>query len=108
MGVRRKRSRQESLVAALRHPIRRRILREMSGGPPDSPRQLARKLREPLSNVSYHFRVLAECEVLELVRTRPVRGATEHFYRVAIADEEMLAALEGGAAPDTPRGEEND
>jgi DNA-binding transcriptional ArsR family regulator len=108
MGARRKRSRQERLAAALRHPTRRRILLEMSGEPPGSPRQISRRIHEPLSNVSYHFRVLAECGILELVRTRPVRGVVEHFYRVAITDEEMLGALADGVASTTPEGEEND
>ena len=31
--------------------------------------------------MSYHVRRLEELECIELVRTRPVRGAVEHFYR---------------------------
>jgi|SRR4051794_10678706 len=34
-----------------------------------------------LQNVSYHFRVLREYNLIEEVETRPVRGSTEHFYR---------------------------
>lgn len=69
------------LLAALRHPLRRRILREMADGKPISPRELSLRLRQPLSNVSYHVRVLAECEAATLVETKPVRGSVQHVYR---------------------------
>jgi DNA-binding transcriptional ArsR family regulator len=108
MGARRKRSRRENLAAALRHPTRRRILSEMRSAPRESPRQLSRRLHEPLSNVSYHFRVLVECEVLEPERARPVRGVVEHLYRVALTDEEMLEALGGDMAFPRLEGEETD
>ena len=42
---------------------------------------MARELDEELSNVSYHTKQLVEFECAELVSTRPVRGALEHFYR---------------------------
>ncbi len=73
-----------SLLVALRHPLRRRILREMAAGEAISPRELATALRQPLSNVSYHVRVLAECAVITLVRTKPARGSVQHFYRSAV------------------------
>ncbi len=74
----------QNLFVALGHPTRRRILREMDGGPPASPRELTERLGDTLSNVSYHFRVLAEAGVLKLVSTRPVRGSTQHFYGMEI------------------------
>jgi hypothetical protein len=46
-----------------------------------SPSQVSGELRQPLPNISYHVRVLAECEAITLVSTRPVRGSMEHFYR---------------------------
>lgn len=56
-----------------------------------SPVVLADKLKEPLGTVSYHVRTLYDLGLLELVRTRPRRGATEHFYRTrghpAFSDE---------------------
>jgi DNA-binding transcriptional ArsR family regulator len=89
----------QKLLAALAHPTRRQILREMmvGGGPPRSPRQVSVELDETLSNVSYHFRVLAEAGVIELVSTRPVRGSTQHFYGVSLDAEwaRSLLALEG-------------
>jgi DNA-binding transcriptional ArsR family regulator len=70
----------QQLVKALGHPLRQRILHEL-GDDPASPSQLAERLDEPLGNVSYHVKILRECKAIELVRTTPVRGAIEHFYR---------------------------
>jgi DNA-binding transcriptional ArsR family regulator len=57
-----------------------------------SPRELAEAFGEPLGRVSHHVRSLAEAGHIELVRTRPRRGAVEHFYRTAgppvLSDEE--------------------
>jgi DNA-binding transcriptional ArsR family regulator len=72
------------LLRALRHPLRRRILRHMSDGETTSPLGLSASLRQPLSNVSYHVRVLADCGAVNLVRTRPSRGSVQHFYRSAV------------------------
>jgi DNA-binding transcriptional ArsR family regulator len=72
----------QQLVKALVHPLRQRILHEL-GDDPASPSQLAERLAEPLGNVSYHVKILRECKAIELVRTTPVRGALEHFYRAA-------------------------
>ena len=53
----------------------------MAGEEAISPRELAGALHQPLSNVSYHVRVLAECAAVSLVDTKPVRGSMQHFYR---------------------------
>ena len=84
----------QELFVALGHPLRRRILREMEGGPPTSPRELSDRLDDTLSNISYHFRVLAAAGVLELVRTKPVRGSTQHFYGVSIDAEWVRTVLD--------------
>ena len=78
------RSDDNNLLAALRHPTRRQILRLMASEEAISPRELAILLEQPLSNVSYHVRVLADCEAVCLVRTIPVRGSMQHFYRTAV------------------------
>jgi len=83
----------DDLLTALGHPLRRRILREMTRAEKSSPRELAEALSEPLSNVSYHVRVLADCEALTLVGTRPVRGSTQHFYRATVEPEWARTAL---------------
>ena len=72
------------LLVALRHPLRRRILREMADGKKRSPRELAAVLRTPLSNVSYHVRVLADKSAVTLVETKPSHGSVQHFYRSAV------------------------
>lgn len=53
------------------------MLREGSA----SPVQLAQRLEQPLGSVAYHVRRLDTLGLIELVHTRPRRGATEHFYR---------------------------
>src|SRR6201996_7731822 len=81
------------LLIALRHPLRRQILRTMAVQDPISPRQISDELREPLSNVSYHVRVLADCGAVTLVDTEPVRGSMQHFYSTAIDEPWALAVL---------------
>jgi DNA-binding transcriptional ArsR family regulator len=46
-----------------------------------SPSELADELEEPIGNVSYHMRTLADLGMVELVRTEPRRGAVEHYYK---------------------------
>ncbi len=75
------RPKEENLLNALGHPLRREILRAMADGKPISPRELSEALRQPLSNVSYHVRVLVQSEAVTLVRTKPTRGSIQHFYR---------------------------
>jgi DNA-binding transcriptional ArsR family regulator len=101
------RSDDNDLLVALRHPLRRDILREMVGKEAISPREIAGTLGQPLSNVSYHVRVLADCAAVSLVRTRPVRGSMQHFYCVAIeapwARQVLGLGEEDGEAPgETP------
>jgi hypothetical protein len=77
----------QTQLRALRHPLRQELIRTVFGMDEDvSPRELATRLKRSLPNVSYHVRVLHECEAITLVRTRPVRGSMQHFYR---ADEEF-------------------
>ncbi|MFL5873693.1 MAG: helix-turn-helix domain-containing protein [Solirubrobacterales bacterium] len=71
----------EQLLAALGHPLRRRILRAMADSSPVSPRELSDALAQPLSNVSYHVRVLVQSKAVTLVGTKPARGSIQHFYR---------------------------
>jgi DNA-binding transcriptional ArsR family regulator len=75
---------QNDLLIALRHPLRRLILREMADGKVISPLELSNTMRQPLSNVSYHVRVLAKCAAVTLVDTQPTRGSVQHFYRSAV------------------------
>jgi DNA-binding transcriptional ArsR family regulator len=73
----------QRLVKAVSHPLRVEILEAFADQGEMSPTQIAKALDQRLGNVSYHVNVLKECEVIELVRTRPRRGALEHFFRPA-------------------------
>jgi DNA-binding transcriptional ArsR family regulator len=85
--------------AALRHPMRVRIL-EVLNERDMSPVEflhlgLAPKVEKSqltLSHISYHFRQLAEDGCLEIIERVPRRGATQHVYRgcarACFSDEE--------------------
>jgi DNA-binding transcriptional ArsR family regulator len=80
--------------------MRRKILREMlAKGGEVSPRELSALLHEQLSALSYHVRVLAECNAVELVRTQQIRGSTQHFYRAVVKAYWALEALEADEPP---------
>jgi DNA-binding transcriptional ArsR family regulator len=74
----------ERLARATAHPLRVSILEILGidGGRVLSPSDLSRELQIPLSNTNYHVTELAKAGLIELVRERQVRGATEHFYRL--------------------------
>ena len=76
----------EHLARATAHPLRVSILEILGidGGRTLSPSDLCRELQIPLSNTNYHVTELAKSGLIELVRERQVRGATEHFYRIPI------------------------
>lgn len=95
----------------LLHPTAAKIIAifEKDLGALHSPVGLARTIDEPLGNVSYHVRVLAglnkpsqykpapfaKTPLLEVVDTRPVRGALEHFY--GLTDHAIDAEATEGA-----------
>lgn len=82
------------LIKAIVHPLRRRILRVMTGeGEPLSPVQISKKLGVSLSMVVYHATVLRICGAVEPAGERQVRGAIEHFFEVAIEDDPPIEAL---------------
>jgi DNA-binding transcriptional ArsR family regulator len=99
------RSDDNHLLVALRHPLRRRILREMINQEAISPRELSATLEQPLSNVSYHVRVLADCAAITLVHTQPVRGSMQHFYTASIEEpwaRQVLGLDSDGESRDDP------
>lgn len=71
------------LAKALAHPLRVQLLAALNQGVA-SPNELAKKLDEPLTNVSYHVRMLHDLGTIELVETEPRRGALEHYYRAIV------------------------
>jgi DNA-binding transcriptional ArsR family regulator len=89
----------ERLARATAHPLRVSILEILGidGGRVLSPSDLSRELQIPLSNTNYHVTELAKAGLIELVRERQVRGATEHFYRLPIAEAAAGGARREGA-----------
>lgn len=82
------------LLQALSHPLRRRILRTLhEAGEARSPRELSRVFRAPVSNVSYHVRVLRDKGAIALTDRRPVRGTAEHFYFSVLAENRLAVRL---------------
>jgi len=73
----------QKLVRAIGHPLRLRLL-TIFNERVASPSDLAAELGEPIGNVSYHTRILARLGCVELVRTKQVRGAVEHYYRAVV------------------------
>lgn len=74
------------LIAAVSHPIRQRamtILAARVASPSEIAQEINLESNLDLSpgHVSYHVRALEKAGLVELVKTAPVRGATEHFYR---------------------------
>jgi hypothetical protein len=83
------------LMKTLAHPIRLKILGELSHRD-ISPAEYARENREDVSNVAYHFRCLKKMDCAEIVDTKPARGSTEHFYRgtrPVVFDDEIWPTL---------------
>jgi DNA-binding transcriptional ArsR family regulator len=67
------------LAKALAHPLRVAILAILEERVA-SPREISEELDAPLGLVSYHVRTLARLGLAKLERTRPRRGALEHYY----------------------------
>lgn len=82
----------DRVLRALNHPVRRRILQQLSVEPA-SASTLAKHFGEELGMVSYHLnQVLAkECGVVELVDTIARRGALEKIYGLDAGIWEQLA-----------------
>src|SRR3954453_12328224 len=70
----------QRIMKALSHPLRVRML-TLLNQKVSSPSEIAEELDEPLGNVSYHMRFLADLKMVKLVRTEPRRGAVEHYYQ---------------------------
>src|SRR4051794_38783359 len=75
----------QRLARANTHPLRISVLEAlaMDQGRTLSPSDLSYELRVPLSNVNYHVTELVRSGLIDLAHERQVRGATEHFYRIA-------------------------
>jgi hypothetical protein len=83
-----------SLPRVLNHPLRARALTALTESVA-SPNELSLRFRASLGDVAYHVGQLFKMGKIELVRTLPRRGATEHFYRAIvrpILSDEQIAA----------------
>jgi DNA-binding MarR family transcriptional regulator len=80
----------EALARSALHPIQLQIIERMASRPDErfSPVDLAESLSEPLPNLAYHVRQLANQGLLAKAGTAPRRGAVQHFYR---ASKKLLA-----------------
>jgi DNA-binding transcriptional ArsR family regulator len=78
-------------LATLRpHPVRDHIVQVMrSYERPISPTQLTQATGGTLGSVAYHVRMLVAAGVVELADEGRVRGAVEHFYTLALPDDEV-------------------
>lgn len=70
----------KGLIKAISHPDRLWALNFLNSRVA-SPNELANELGVDVNYIAYHVRELAKYDCVELVRTEPRRGATEHFYR---------------------------
>jgi len=95
----------ERLARATAHPLRVSILEILGidGGRVLSPSDLSRELQIPLSNTNYHVTELAKAGLIELVRERQVRGATEHFYRLPDSATTNGSSMQDGSAEEVQR-----
>jgi DNA-binding transcriptional ArsR family regulator len=71
------------VIKAIGHPLRWQMLEALNEGE-GSPAQLARRFGEPVNLVAYHMGILAKAGGVEMVRTEPRRGSTEHYYRATM------------------------
>jgi len=90
------------LAKALSHPTRAEILAFLAEHEVGSPREMEKaglgkngvsrggKGRK-LAHISYHVGVLEKLNLIKFTYSRPVRGATEHFY---VANARMLLTVE--------------
>lgn len=78
----------ERIARANTHPLKISILEVLSidGGRVMSPTDLKTELQERLANVDYHIGKLYDQGLVGLVREVPIRGVTEHFYRLAYSE----------------------
>jgi predicted ArsR family transcriptional regulator len=88
---------QQHILKALAHPSRVHALQILNQRVA-SPKELAGEVGTSVGKMAYHVRELDKAGYIELVRTEPRRGATEHFYRAVkravFSDEEWAQVPE--------------
>lgn len=84
------------LHKALSHKLRVEILHYLSEQGTASPVEMSRTLAAPVGDISHHVKQLVKYGCAEQVKTRPRRGAVEHFYRAtrrAVVTAEDLSRM---------------
>jgi predicted ArsR family transcriptional regulator len=91
-------------VSALAHPLRSRLLFAV-GGDGATVSQLAVRLQTNKGNVAHHLAVLQRVGLVQVGRTRTVRGGTERYWvrthrrlRGTGTDRELTTAMLGAVA----------
>lgn len=79
---------------AIAHPLRSRIL-GLLGERAATTTELAEALERPKGTVGYHLKVLAEADLVRVVRTEKVRALTAKYYGRTARTFMMTGPLEG-------------
>ena len=69
-------------ASLLNHPLRVRLITALAGGPGSATKFAAQFGDTNVGDCHYHLKELKAGKVIELARSRPVRGATERVYRL--------------------------
>jgi hypothetical protein len=85
------------LAVAVAHPVRS-LCYAILGERIASPAEISRETYLNVNKVGYHVRLLCEWGLVEEVDQRPVRGATEHFFK-AVEFTELTAEEEATMFP---------
>ncbi|MGN6587525.1 MAG: methyltransferase domain-containing protein [Solirubrobacterales bacterium] len=102
MAAGKKRDDHRGLQEALRHPLRRELLKLVVERGELSPIRAAREVEKPVSTVSYHLRELAKEGAVALEEAGPEEGALEQVYAPA---EEIQGVAPVREAIDSTAGE---
>ena len=92
------------LLQALRHPLRRDLLKMAIERGELSPIRAAREVETPVSTVSYHLRELAKVGAVASEGEEPSTGALEQVYAADEAVRQMPSVREAiGLPPEESR-----
>lgn len=95
-----KRSVADAVAYAVTHQARTETLAILNEGP-RSREELARLIRAPASkNIAHHLREMLADGSIELAYVKPVRNASEHYYRaveIPFYTDEEIAAMPAAA-----------
>ena len=92
------------VAQALKHPLRRKLVRAFGAVHPLSPKEASHQIGAPLSDVCYHVRVLVDFGFLALHSKEQVRGAQKNYYvpnREVLNSPKVEALLRRGPADAT-------